>query len=316
VKARLVTGALIGCIATAWPMAGLAAQVPAGRAAAPRQPASALPRGGTLAEAERALNAGDDEKALALAERHAGAHPQDAAARVIAARVHMARADLDRAYEQLRRALAAQPRHVDALYYMGLVSGRLAERELERLAEVAPDSARLQQVLAESYELQDRRHDAAAAYEAALRRDPSLLDALLGLAKLRRIALQCEEAVKLYERAEAVRPTYEAAYGLGVCHSFELDDQRAERRFRQALERDPKAPLAWLGLGMSAAKLGRTPEAIAHLQRAIALEPRLREAHYALGQAYQRSGDAARAQAAFDEASRLQAGSPPPREPR
>jgi tetratricopeptide (TPR) repeat protein len=266
-----------------------------------------------LVDADRALLAGDPARALKLAAAHVRNHPGSAEARVIMARVHIERGELGAAYEELRRALAANPRHVDALYYMGSVAGRLAEMEMQRLTEVAPDSARVHQLLAESLEVQERRTEAAAEYQAALERQPDLLDALLGLARLKRTSLECDAAIGLYERAEAVRPTFEGAFGLGVCLQYEQQDDRAIEQFERALKLDPRAPLAWKDLGVSLMKIGRTDEAIRHLQKAISLEPRMHEAHYALGQAYRAAGDPARSQDAFAAAERLQTPSQPPR---
>ena len=46
------------------------------------------------------------------------------------------------------------------------------------------------------------------------------------------------------------------------------------------------AAVAWVGLGTSLAKAGRAAEGIPKLQQAIALEPKMGEAYYALGMAY------------------------------
>ena len=71
------------------------------------------------------------------------------------------------------------------------------------------------------------------------------------------------------------------------------------------MQRTPSAAVAWAGLGTSLVKVRRTAEAIAALQRAVALEPAMYEAHYMLGMAYQASGDTARAQEAFKKAEQL-----------
>jgi tetratricopeptide (TPR) repeat protein len=266
-----------------------------------------------LAEAERALLGGDQARALELASAFARRHPAAADAHVIIARVHLERSEPGAAYDALRRALAANPRHVDALYYLGGLAARLAEAEMERLTTVAPDSARVRQLMAEAMEVQDRRTEAAAEYEAALQRQPDLLDALLALARLKRTSLECGAAIELYRRAEAVRPTYDGAYGLGACLQYEQQDDAAIEQFQKALKLEPRAALAWKDLGVSLLKVGRTDEAIRHMQKAISLEPRMHEAHYALGQAYRAAGDRVRSQEAFATAERLQSDPQPPR---
>jgi tetratricopeptide (TPR) repeat protein len=273
---------------------------PAARAQAPRAVVDPA-----LAEASRALDAGDTERAFLLGTKYLKRHPADVRAQVLLVRIHMDRGEWDDAYRMASRAARTHPTDVDVLYYLGLVTRRQAADQFQRLVRMAPDSARVHQLQAEMFEAQDRRADAEKAYAAALEAKPDLLEALLGLAKLQRIRLACEEAIRLYDKAESIRPTFDGAYGLGVCHSYLQDDERAVKKFEQATERSPSAAVAWAGLGTSLVKLQRTADGIAKLRRAIALEPGMHEAHYMLGMAYQASGDAVRAQEAFKKAEQL-----------
>jgi tetratricopeptide (TPR) repeat protein len=255
-----------------------------------------------LTDAIRALSAGELDHALQLGTAYLKQHPSDPRARVLTARIHIARDQYDAAYDDLQAALRIDPRNVDALYYLGLVTGTLAQQQFHDLETRAPDSARLHQLLAESLEAQDKRAAAEKEYEEALARRPDLLEALLGLAKLKRIRLECEDAIPLYQKAETVRPTFDGAYGLGVCQSLLQNDDFAVKSFEQAITRDPRAAVAWVGLGSSLNKLHRSADAIAKLQHAIALEPTMGEAYYALGLTYQMAGQSDQAQEAFKKA--------------
>lgn len=260
-----------------------------------------------LAEARRALTRGELARAFELGSAYVKAHPRDAAGRVLLARVHIEQDELDRAYDELDRALRADPRNVDALAYLGLVSGQLAASAFERLAAQSPGSARVHQLQGETFEAQDRRSDAEAAYEAALKVQPNLLDALLPLARLKRMRLACDDAIALYERAEGVSPTFDSAYGLAFCLAYMQDNSGALGRYEQAVKRDPKAAVAWSGLGAVLVKVGRTTDGIAALKKAVALEPRMSEPWYMLGMAYQATGDAVRSKEAFAKAEELRA---------
>jgi protein O-GlcNAc transferase len=262
----------------------------------------------SLPEAARALAAGESARAFELATKQLKQYPQDVKARVLLARIHLGRDELSEAYVQLEQALRAQPRDVDALYYLGLVTSQLAARQLEGLVERAPDSARAHQLLAESLEAQDRRTEAEAAYEAALRAKPDLLEALLGLAKLLRIRLECGRAIELYTKAEAVRPTFDGAYGLGTCYLRDQQLDAALPRFEQAVKRDPRAAIARVGLASTLLGAGRTAEAIAALRRALEIEPAMGDAWYLLGRALQTAGDRTGAQEAFARAEALRTG--------
>jgi tetratricopeptide (TPR) repeat protein len=292
--AALATVALAGVVSAG---ARLHAQ------AKPRpNPAPVPPR---VAEATRALSAGDLDRAVQLGTAYLKQHPDDQAARIVLAQVHISRNELDAAYLEIRHVLAVNPRNVDALYYQGLVSARLAGAEFQRLETMAPGSARVHQLQAESLEAQGKRAAAETEYEVALKGDPDLLEALLGLARLKRIRLACDEAVRLYDKAETARPTFDGAYGLGICQSLLQDDESARASFERAIARDPHSAVAWMGLGEALAKLHRPADAVVKLQHAIALEPRLGEAYYALGMAYQATGQKALAQQAFKTAERF-----------
>jgi Flp pilus assembly protein TadD len=168
-----------------------------------------------LAEASRALAAGEADRAFLLGTKYLERHPGDVRAQVLLVRVHMDRGEWDDAYRMANRAARAHPGDVDVLYYLGLVTRRQAADQFEHLVRMAPDSARVHQLQAEMLEAQERRADAEKEYVAALEAKPDLLEALLGLGKLKRIRLACEEAIHLYDKAESIRPTFDAAYGRG-----------------------------------------------------------------------------------------------------
>ena len=292
--------------------AAVSAQTPAVLAASLAAPGPAAPQAASrqsaeLVEASRALAAGDADRAFRLGTAFLERHPGDVRAQVLLVRVHLERGEWDAAYRLASRAARAHPGDVDALYYLGLITRQLAAGQFQRLGQLAPESERVHQLKAEMFEAQERRADAEKEYAAALEAQPRLLEALLGLARLKRIRLACDEAIALYDKAEAIRPTFDGAYGLGVCLSYTQDDERAVGKFEQAIARNPAAGVAWAGLGTSLVRLQRTADGIAKLERAIALEPDMAEAHYMLGQAYQASGNAARAQAAFRKAEQLRA---------
>lgn len=288
---------LAGCVLAGFLLTG---------AVAGAQPPSPRPDP-RLVEAQRALTRGDLARAFELGSAYVQARPREAPGRVLLARVHLERDELDQAYEQLDRALRADPRNVDALACLGLVSGQLAASAFERLVTEAPGSARVLQLQGETFEAQDRRTDAEKAYHAALTVQPDLLDALLPLARLKRMRLACDDAIALYERAEAVKPTFDSAYGLGFCLAYMQDEAAAVTRYEQAVKLDPTAAVAWSGLGAALVKVGRATDGVAALKRSIALEPRMSESWYRLGMAYQATGDAIRSKEAFAKAEQLRA---------
>jgi len=295
---------LVTCVVAA-SSAAAGTQAPAKAPARKGAAATAAEPAGAIVAATNALAAGDLDRAATLADSHLRTYPRSAAARVVVARVHLARGELDAAWRELNRAAAEHPRDVDVLYYLGQVSGQLAAEQFERLVQQSPVSARGHQLLAESFEAQERRSDAEREYQAALAIKPDLLEALLGLARLQRIRLDCDGAKALYARAEAVRPTFDAAYGIGACLLREQEHDAARAQLERAVARDPRSAVALVGLGSALLGLNRAAEAITPLERAVAIEPAMDDGWYVLGRAYQAAGRTGEAQQAFATVERL-----------
>ena len=69
---------------------------------------------------------------------------------------------------------------------------------------------------------------------------------------------------------------------------YELNDQEgAAKAYRAALKDQPLLAGALLGLGRCSLDGGKTKQAITYMERAVRLRPRLTEAHYYLGKAYE-----------------------------
>src|SRR5262245_57264438 len=115
-----VAAVVLAAALAAVPGQTLGAQATAARPAA--RPASPPVQDTRLAEATRALSAGDAARAFDLATAYLAQHPTAVAARLVLARVHLERGELDDAYLQLDRALRTDPRNADALYYFGIVT--------------------------------------------------------------------------------------------------------------------------------------------------------------------------------------------------
>jgi tetratricopeptide (TPR) repeat protein len=149
-----VTG--LGSHALAW-IAGIA--IGSGATAAPRQLAGEV----TPPPLAQAITAAAEREA-AVASAAIDKNPQDVAARVRLARALLALERVDEAEGQLQEALRLAPGDEDVLYYLGLVTGHQARRTFERLFAIAPDSARVHQLMAESLEAREQRAEAEQEY--------------------------------------------------------------------------------------------------------------------------------------------------------
>ena len=270
---------------------------------APRRPA----RLGEPPDYARAFDRGDYPRAKALAAERLQAQPGDVPARILLARAEAAMGRFDAAYAGFREARRRDPRNPDALYYLALTAGALAEAEYARLVELAPGSARAHQLRGQSLAAQGRSADAEAELEAALAAGPASADVLVALGDLRRAKVSFPEArARVRAGRSSWRPSsYDALYGLGVCDAYTGDHAAAVGFFRRALRVAPDSAVARLALGISLLQTGQTAAAVTELEEAARLEPRMRQAHYQLGRAYQALGRPEDAEAAFAKAREL-----------
>jgi tetratricopeptide (TPR) repeat protein len=259
-----------------------------------------------LAACVRAFDRGDYPLAITLARERVKVRPADAAARIVMSRAEAALGHFESAYEGFRKVLAREPRNTDALYYVAILGGVLAQAEYDRLLASAPDSARSHQLLGELFEDQDRPAEAEAEYKAGLQSAPASLDLLIALGDLTRHQSRFEEALAYYGRAAQQAPrNYDVLYGLGVSHSYRQEYAAAIENFREALRADPSSAAAHLALGHALLQSGQAAAAVPELAHAAAQEPRMLQAQYLLGRAYTVLGRTTEAAAAFEKVKKL-----------
>jgi tetratricopeptide (TPR) repeat protein len=272
------------------------------------QPAAApgVVRALAMPEYARAFHRGDYAGAMALAAERVRAQPGDVQARILLARAEAAMGRFEAAYEGFRKALAVDPRSADALYYLGVTAGLLAQVQHERLLAMAPGSARAHQLKARSYEAQGKRAEAEAELKAALEAGPATAEVLSALGDLRRSQLDFAEARAYYSRAVGLAPAhYGALYGLGACDSYAGEHAKAVESFRRVLRVAPDSAPARLALGISLLQTGQAAAAVTELEEAARIEPRMRQAYYQLGRAFQALGRSREAEAAFARVQEL-----------
>ena len=178
----------------------------------------------------------------------------------------------DEAIELYRRAIAVCPSYADAYEAAGVILGRHGRYEeaielMQRLLEVDPLSVMAHTNLSLYYNQQGRIEDAEREAAEAMR------------AKLRR---ERDEQISV----DAERQQTQSAIA---------DRERRAGMFRQVLDLDPDDPLGNFGLGELMVEEGKFEEAVAHLERALAADPRYSAALLALGRAHEGAEDLASA---------------------
>ena len=268
-----------------------------------------------LAGAKHALYRGDYHKAALAAEAYVKAHPKSAKGFSLLARAEIAQGHYQRGFDELTRAVQIDPRDTDVLFYLSQVSTIMAQLQFRQLQQMAPNSVRVHQLLAESYRARGMKSQAAEEYKAALSLRPHSIRLLEALGDLERSQFQFKQAATYYSRALHVNPrSYTSAYGMGVCSLFLQEPEKAIPYFRKAIEIAPESAVAHFGLGEAFLRTGKTQMAVTELNKAVHYEPRMRQAYTLLARAYRKLGMTAEAQKALAESQRLARESMQPRQ--
>jgi tetratricopeptide (TPR) repeat protein len=260
-----------------------------------------------LSEGVQAFYRGDLERALAIVHGCLKLHPNDPAALVLLARVEMGQGKTDSAYQSLRRALQADPKNIDALYYLGEASKVLGQLEYQELLALAPDGARAHQFLAQSYAAQYQDDKAAGEYKEALKSDPRSVELLCALGDEERWLLRFDDAIQHYSQAIALEPNEFCGYfGAGAAHLRRHELPEAARYLRRAVELAPRSGETHLALGSVLLSNGDVAGAVLELKAAVADKPDLRQAYALLAHAYRLQGLAQESEAALAKAKDLE----------
>ena len=114
----------------------------------------------------------------------------------------------------------------------------------------------------------------AEFYWRAIRRNPGLAEAWMGLANLRVRTGQIDEADAIYRRVAALLPDRpEALFNLGVLHLERGEAPSAMAYFQLALNRDETCALAHFTMGEAALMLGDWRDALASWKSYLQLAP-------------------------------------------
>jgi predicted O-linked N-acetylglucosamine transferase (SPINDLY family) len=255
---------------------------------------------------------------------------------------HHRAGNLEEARQLYALCLAASPGHASALFRSGLLElqdqrPQAALIAIQAAALAAPEEARFQFGLGQTYEALQRWDEAAGAYRRVLERNPAAHEAQVALGAALHRGGKLTQAVAAYREALALEPEDPATLGnlgaalremgdiegsirilghaialdphaappainLGLAHIERRDLAAAESVLRKALELEPANPDAAFNLGNALRGLGRTREAADMFRLAAQWRPGYPDALNNLGNALKQLGDFASAMAAFEAA--------------
>jgi tetratricopeptide (TPR) repeat protein len=195
--------------------------------------------------------------------------------------------DVDQTLPVVHELVELAPDNADILFFAQRIYSEMADDTMNKLALLAPDSARMQQLIAERLINAGDLKGAIDHYRKALAADPRLPGMHFELAE----AL-LESSNQAEERAEALKELDEAlssegdnsriecAYGRIAALQDKLDE--ALMHYQRAYKMDPNSGEAQFGLGKTLADQNKLDEALKFLRMAVQTDPMSASAHYRL----------------------------------
>ena len=250
--------------------------------------------------------------------------------------------EAERLYLQI---LKADPRHADALHFLGVLAHQIGRNELavdligraiaqnaqvpafhNNLGNALKAQGKLQEAaacyagalvhkpnhvgalfnLGLVLQMQGKLEEAAASYRRALNYKPDYAEALGNLGNTLKAQGKLEEAVACYGRALRYRPEYaEVHSNLGNVLLAQGRYAEAASSHGRALNHKPDYAEAHNNLGLVLLEQGNVDAAVASYRRALTHKPAYAEAHINLGNALREQGQSAEAAASYQRALSL-----------
>ncbi|HEV2419584.1 MAG TPA: tetratricopeptide repeat protein [Terriglobia bacterium] len=256
---------------------------------------------------------GQDEKALSVLEQGFRNTQNPELKRLLGLHLETAFTGLGRDGEAVSVAIdltRLYPNDPEVLYQTGRLCGNFAFLSMQRLQQVAPESVWRHLASGDVFESQGDYALAIREYRRVLALDPDRpgIHYRLGRVLLRSKQPGSQaEALKQFEQELEMDPTNgSAAYEAGEIYRKMGQLNKAQRLLENALEHYPNLEEAQVEMGRVLIAEKQPQLAVAHLQKAISLNPEDDVAFFQLAQAYHGLGNAVEQQKALAEFQRLQ----------
>lgn len=202
--------------------------------------------------------------------------------------VYYQQGELEKTAAILHTLLNLNPDNVDILFFAQRVYSELADETLNKLAVLAPGSARMEQLIAERLINAGDLKDATEHYRKALQIDPKLPGMHFELAETLMEASPNDAGTQKEAQSEldaAIQIDGDSAKvecELGRIALLRSKEDQAFAHYQHAYELNPKDAQAQMGLADMFEMQGNTQQAATYLRMAVASDPFNDEAHYKL----------------------------------
>jgi Tfp pilus assembly protein PilF len=198
--------------------------------------------------------------------------------------------ELEQTSRTLQTLLGIDPDNVDILFFAQRVYSELADMTLNKLAVLSPNSARMEQLIAERLINAGDLKDAIVHYRKALALSPKLPGLHFELAEAlmegdpNRPAVQAEAQTELEAALQTQGDAPKIECELGRISLLQSKTAEALDHYKRAYEEDPQNVQAQIGLADVYRRNGDAAEAAKYLRIAVKGDPLNPEPHYKLAQ--------------------------------
>ncbi len=204
------------------------------------------------------------------------------------------RGEPERAIPVIQKLVDLNPDDVNILYMAQRLYRELADDAMDKLAIIAPGSARMQQVIAERLVNAGDAESAAVHFKKALEIDPRLPGVRFELAQAilesarSNPAAQGEAEKELETAITMDGDNANVQCELGAIAMLRSDVDQAYAHYTRAFSMNPGSTQAQLGLGEILMTMEKPQEARKYLEMAVKADPLNGAAHYRLASTYKR----------------------------
>lgn len=208
------------------------------------------------------------------------------------ASLYYQKGDLGHAASVLQILIKLDPDNPDILYFAQLVYSELADNTLNKLALLAPNSARMQEVIAEKLVNSGNLKNAVDHYRNALALDPYLPGAHYELAEAllesspNDTQAQADALHQLDLSLQVDGENTKTESLLGLIAFSQGKQKSAFNHYQRAIQLNPDDEDAQMGLSKILMEQNQPQQALVYLQKVVGVDPLNAEAHYRLAMAY------------------------------
>ena len=202
---------------------------------------------------------------------------------VVLGRIHTTRGNTDLAFAAIERALGIDANDAEANEAIARLYARLgrpedAEASYKKAVALNPDSTTIRNSYANFLYDQGRYDDATTQWRMVIRLAPEHYAALLNLGSVFEETGKTPEAIAMYQRSIAIKPTYMGYSNLGTAYSRAKRYTDAVDAYQNALKIDDSDWLAWGNLAYVYSWMnGMDQQAIETFEHAIELAEAVRQ---------------------------------------